>query len=127
MKYCATVSLDQVLKTQDLFKVFAAADDEQVSEARMQEAINQMRALEISMGQEIKPVDQIKIEILRRVVQVQGELYEYSPLEDQYIPRVKNVFLSVDQTGQFAFMLNVLDLAQKVSYTRKEIKNVSDF
>ena len=61
------------------------------------------------MGGEIKPVDQIQVQILKRVVQVHGDLYEYNPLEDQHIPRVKDVFLCLDQTGQFTYMLNIVD------------------
>ena len=56
-----------------------------------------------------------------------GDLYEYNPLEDSNILRVKEVFLCVDQTGQFSYMLNVVDQAQKTSYTRKELAHVSDF
>jgi hypothetical protein len=67
-----------------------------VSEVRLQEAMNQMRMLEISMGSEIKPVQELKVSILKRVVQVHGDLYEYNPLEDQNMIRVKEVFLCVD-------------------------------
>ena len=55
-----------------------------------------MRMLEISMGSEIKPVQELKVSILKRVVQVHGDLYEYNPLEDQNMIRVKEVFLCVD-------------------------------
>jgi hypothetical protein len=67
-----------------------------VSEIRLQEAINQMRILEISMGSEIKLVQELNVSILKRVVQVQGDLFEYNPLEDQNILRVKEVFLCLD-------------------------------
>jgi hypothetical protein len=62
----------------------------------MQEAMNQMRMLEISMGSEIKPVEELKVSIQKRVVQVHGNLFEYNPLEDQNMIRVKDVFLCVD-------------------------------
>jgi serine/threonine-protein kinase RIO1 len=62
----------------------------------MQEAINQMKILEVSMGSEIKMVDEIKVSIIKRVAQVHGDLYEYNPLEDQNILRVKDVFLCLD-------------------------------
>jgi hypothetical protein len=55
-----------------------------------------MRMLEISMGPEIKPIEELKVKILKRVVQVHGDLYEYNPLEDQNMIRVKDVFLCVD-------------------------------
>ena len=44
------------MKKKDLFQAFAKTEEESVNEARLQEAINQMRMLEISMGSEIKPV-----------------------------------------------------------------------
>ena len=84
------------MKKQDLFQTFATTEEEAVTEIRMQEAINQMRMLEISMGSEIKPVEELKVSILKRVVQVHGDLYEYNPLEDQNMIRVKEVFLCVD-------------------------------
>lgn len=84
------------MKKQDLFQTFATTEEEAVTEIRMQEAINQMRMLEISMGSEIKPVEELKVSILKRVVQVHGDLYEYNPLEDQNMIRVKDVFLCVD-------------------------------
>ena len=58
--------------------------------------MNQMRMLEISMGSEIKPVEELKVSIQKRVVQVHGDLFEYNPLEDQNMIRVKDVFLCVD-------------------------------
>ena len=67
-----------------------------MTEIRMQEAMNQMRMLEISMGSEIKPVEELKVSIQKRVVQVHGNLFEYNPLEDQNMIRVKDVFLCVD-------------------------------
>ena len=84
------------MKKQDLFQTFATTEEEAVTEIRMQEAINQMRMLEISMGSEIKPVEELKVSILKRIVQVHGDLYEYNPLEDQNMIRVKDVFLCVD-------------------------------
>ena len=98
MQYCQTVSLDQLMKKQNLFQAFATTEEETVtvSEVRLQEAMNQMRMLEISMGSEIKPVQELKVSILKRVVQVHGDLYEYNPLEDQNMIRVKEVFLCVD-------------------------------
>ena len=98
MQYCQTVSLDQLMKKQDLFQAFVTTEEEAVtvSEVRLQDAMNQMRMLEISMGSEIKPVQELKVSILKRVVQVHGDLYEYNPLEDQNMIRVKEVFLCVD-------------------------------
>jgi hypothetical protein len=96
MQYCQTVSLEQIMKKQDLFQAFATSEEEAVTEIRMQEAMNQMRMLEISMGSEIKPADELKVSILKRVVQVHGDLFEYNPLEDQNMIRVKDVFLCVD-------------------------------
>jgi hypothetical protein len=85
---------------QDLFRAFINTEEEAgaetVSEIRLEEAINQMRVLEISMGSEIKLVQELKVSILKRVVQVQGDLFEYNPLEDQNITRVKEVFLCLD-------------------------------
>jgi len=54
----------------------------------MKEAINKMSTLQISMGSEIKPMDEVKVQVLKRVVQVHGKLEEYNPLEDKNIPRV---------------------------------------
>jgi hypothetical protein len=96
MQYCQTVSLEQIMKKQDLFQAFATSEEEAVTEIRMQEAMNQMRMLEISMGSEIKPVGELKVSVLKRVVQVHGDLFEYNPLEDQNMIRVKDVFLCVD-------------------------------
>jgi hypothetical protein len=89
--------------------------------------MNKMSTLQISMGSEIKPMTDIKVQVLKRIVQVHGKLEEYNPLEDKNIPRVQDVFLCVDQTGPFTYMLNVVDQTQKTSYTRKEMTNVSDF
>ena len=102
MQYCQTVSLDQLMKKQDLFQAFVTTEEEAVtvSEIRLQDAMNQMRMLEISMGSEIKPVQELKVSILKRVVQVHGDLYEYNPLEDQNMIRVKEVFLCVDCTAK---------------------------
>jgi|LauGreDrversion4_2_1035121.scaffolds.fasta_scaffold222801_3 hypothetical protein len=110
MKFCQTVTLEQVLKQNDLFKYYSNDEpEEKLSEARLQDAIKQMKTLEVSMGSEIKPIQEVKVQIVKRVVQVHGDLFEYNPLEDENILRVKNVFLCVDQTGQFTYMLNVLD------------------
>ena len=88
MKYCQSVNLDKVLQKEDLFKVYASGQPEEVTEERMKEAINKMSTLQISMGSEIKPMDEVKVQVLKRVVQVHGKLEEYNPLEDKNIPRV---------------------------------------
>jgi hypothetical protein len=79
------------------------------------------------MGSEMKPVSEVQVKVLKRIVQVHGKLDEYNPLEDKNIPRVSDVFLCLDQTGPFTYMLNVVDNQQKISYTRKDMTNVSDF
>ena len=71
--------------------------------------MNKMKMLEISMGSEMKPEEEVKVSIIKRVIQVSGDLYEYNPLEDTNILRVDKVFLCVDQTGQYTYMLNVVD------------------
>lgn len=86
-----------------------------------------MKQLNVSMGGEIKKVEEISVQVLKRVVQVHGDLYEYNPLDDANILRVKDIFLCVDQIGQYSYMLNVVDQAQKTSYTTKNLTNVSDF
>jgi hypothetical protein len=85
-----------------------------------------MKKLNISMGGEIKPVEDVAIAIRKRLLQVSGDLYEYNPLEDNDILRVSDVFLCLDQTGDYAFMINVVDKAQKISYTRKQMNNVAE-
>jgi hypothetical protein len=62
----------------------------------MQEVINQMKQLEISMAGEMKPFDQVQVKVQKRIIQVRGDLYEYNPLEDTNILRVKDVFLCLD-------------------------------
>jgi hypothetical protein len=48
------------------------------------------------MGSEIKPLEEVAIKIVKRVLQVSGSLYEYNPLEENNILRVKDVFLCFD-------------------------------
>ena len=111
MRYCHQVNIEKVLYEDDLFKAYApdAQDSDTVSEERLKDAMNKMSTLQISMGSEIKPVGEIKIEVLKRIVQVHGKLEEYNPLEDKNIPRVADVFLCLDQIGPFKYMLNVVD------------------
>ena len=93
----------------------------------MKEITDMMNDMQLSMSSEIKPVEEIQVRILNRMVQVEGDLYEYSPLTDSNILRVKNVFLCIDQIGNFQYMINVVDGAQKTSFTRRELTNMSDF
>ena len=60
---------------------------------------------------------------------MQGDLLEYNPLEDLDIPRVKNCFLCLDQIAgkNFSYMINVVDLSQKTSFTRKELSSMGEF
>lgn len=69
-----------------------------------------MSDLSVSMCSEIKPVNELQVSIKKRLIQVQGDLLEYNPLEDCDIPRVKNCFLCLDQTDDYKFMLNIVDL-----------------
>lgn len=68
-----------------------------------------MKQLEISMAGEIKPEAEVRVRVLKRLLQAQGDLLEYNPLSDDYLSRVSNVFLCVDQTGPFTYMLNIVD------------------
>ena len=93
----------------------------------MKSVLEQMKELQVSMGGEIQNVELLKVQILERKIQVLGELLEYNPLEDKNIPRVSDVFMCVDQIGKFSFMFNIVDKAQKTSYTTKEFKDLNDF
>ena len=92
----------------------------------MTQLTEKMRSLDI-MKDEMR--EQVAIPIQARLIQVQGDLYEYNPLEDKNVERVKDVWLCVDQKDKWGYMLNVVDGKGKVSYTRKDIggNNVSDF
>jgi hypothetical protein len=94
----------------------------------MQAVIEQMNQLEVSMGAEIKPASEIQHAIERRLIQVQGDLLEYNPLQDDNILRAKDVFLCVDKLAgrPQGYMLNIVDGTQRTSYTRKELVNVAD-
>lgn len=121
-QYCKSATIDQILKAKDLFSLFdgkiitkasktipSQPKDSKVDEMKFQEALKQMQQLQISMGSEIKPVEEIQIKILSRVLQVSGSLFEYNPLEENNILRVKDVFLCLDQTDTFSYMLNIVD------------------
>lgn len=79
------------------------------------------------MKEEIKKQDEVKVAVIERLLQVKGDLYEYNPLEDANQLRVEDVFLCLDKTGQYCFILNIIDNEGKISYTRKDITNLSDF
>lgn len=79
------------------------------------------------MKNEIKKMEEVKLQVLQRMIQVQGDLYEYSPFLDDNILRAKEVFLCIDQTGQYEYQINITDMAGSLSYTRKYITNSSDF
>jgi hypothetical protein len=100
---------------------------EEQEREKMAEATAKLRELNVSMAGEIKPVEELKIKILSRKIQVGGDLLEYNPLEDRNIPRVSDVFMCVDQIDTYRFMFNIVDKAQKISYTEKEFKDFNDF
>jgi len=79
------------------------------------------------MKDEIKQMDEVRVEVLERLIQIPGDLYEYSPFLNEDILRAKDVFLAIDRVGEFDYLLNIVDLAGKLSYTRKALKNQGDF
>lgn len=85
-----------------------------------------MSSLDV-MKDEIKPLnEEIKLNIVQRLLQIEGDLMEYSPFIDENIMRAKDVFLCIDQTSdKFDYMINVIDKSGKVSYTRKVISAAS--
>lgn len=85
-----------------------------------------MKSIDI-MKEEIKQQDEFKVQVIQRLLQVKGDLYEYNPLEDANQLRVGDVFLCLDQVAQYSYLMNIVDNEGKVSYTRKEITNLSDF
>jgi hypothetical protein len=142
MQYCQMTSLENILLQKDLFNAFPrphqGADgnqrilrkpmlSEEQEREKMAEATAKLRELNVSMAGEIKPVEELKIKILSRKIQVGGDLLEYNPLEDRNIPRVSDVFMCVDQIDTYRFMFNIVDKAQKISYTEKEFKDFNDF
>jgi hypothetical protein len=52
---------------------------------------------------------------------------EYNPLADKNELRIRDVFICIDQIEKYSYMINVIDNTGKISYTRKEIKQVCDF
>lgn len=83
--------------------------------------MEQLSKLSVSMGDEMRAQDEVKVSVVARLLMVMGDLLEYNPLEDNYIVRAKEVFVSIDKTGDYKYMLNVVDKEQKTSYTRKEL------
>lgn len=75
------------------------------------------------MKDEIKPMDEVKMSVLQRLIQIPGDLYEFSPFLDSDILRVKDAFLAIDQTAQYDYVLNIIDMAGKTSYTRVTLLN----
>jgi hypothetical protein len=68
------------------------------SAAKYEDVLKQMNELSVSMSSEIKPVNELQVSIMQRLIQVQGDLFEYNPLEDCDILRAKGCFLCLDQT-----------------------------
>ncbi|CDW81218.1 UNKNOWN [Stylonychia lemnae] len=140
LKYSQDSSLDFIMKQNDLLAVFgpdyakktqalkargARKPRKQYNKTEVQELIKKMSQLDI-MKDEIKEMNQIQINIIQRLIQVQGDLLEYSPFIEENFERVKNVFLCIDQTDKFEYIINIIDLAGKTSYTRKTIVNSAD-
>lgn len=73
------------------------------------------------MKDEIKEMKEIRVNILQRLIQVSGDLLEYSPFIDENIERAKDVFLCIDESDKFEYVINVVDKEGKLSYTRKNI------
>ena len=59
-----------------------------------------MSSLDV-MKEEIRNMSEIKVSIIERLIQVDGDLYEYSPFLGDNIQRVKGCFLCIDKTDQF--------------------------
>ena len=100
---------------------------EEQERLKMAEVTSKLRELNVSMAGEIKPVEELKVKVLARKIQVAGDLLEYNPLEDRNIPRVADIFMCVDQIDTYRFMFNIVDKPQKISYTEKEFKDFNDF
>ena len=45
---------------------------------------------------------------------------------DKNIPVKENVFMCIDQVELYTYIINVIDQAGKVSYTRKTIESMKD-
>lgn len=69
----------------------------------------------------------MRVNIIERLLQIEGDLLEYNPFINENIPRAKGTFLCIDKTDNFQYMLNIIDLAGKVSYTRRAMTNQGDF
>ena len=83
MQYCQITSLDNILLQRDLFSAFPkphqGADGQQrvlrkpqLSEeqerAKIEEVTAKLRELNVSMANEIRPVDQLKVQVLSRKI-----------------------------------------------------------
>lgn len=76
---------------------------------QVEELIKKMSQMDV-MKDEIKEMEDVRVKIIQRLIQVEGDLYEYSPFLDDDILRAKQVFLSIDQTDDYDYILNVIDM-----------------
>jgi hypothetical protein len=133
-KYCLPTTLDSILRQRDLYTAYPRPGvrlpmfTEEEEKRKMEAVLEQMKKLELSMGGEMRRTEEIQHTIERRLIQVEGDLLEFNPLDDRNIPRISGVFLCIDQLAGRPnwFMLNVVDGAQRTSYTRKELANICD-
>lgn len=62
--------------------------------------IQRMSNLDI-MKDEMKDMNEVKVSIVERMLQVEGDLYEYSPFIGENMLRVKDCFLCIDKTNEY--------------------------
>eukprot|EP00347_Sterkiella_histriomuscorum_P022900 403336735 len=152
MKYQCETTLDFMIKQNDLVGAFGSTTADQAvrqkknvrqqiatkkppvkkyNQNEIDELIKKMSSLDV-MKDEIKKLDEeVKLQITQRMIQIEGDLLEYSPFIDENITRAKDIFLCIDQVtsqgsdskskGKFEYMINIIDKTGKISYTRKAI------